>query len=102
MFAQEAFGKSCQAFAGFREKEATRGFRPVELETGRLGGDPNLANGGVGGKDELSGAIFKKDVEDTVLFFSLESTGFLGRDERLLEGGQGVIGFAAEGSFVDG
>ena len=64
-------------------------------------GDPDLANGCVGGEDEFSGSVLEEDVEDAMLLLGFKAAGFFGSDEGLLEGGQGGVGFAAEGGFVD-
>ena len=82
--------------------KARRGFGPLEFVAGGLGGDPDLADGGVGGDDEFAGAVLEDDVHDAVVVFELEGAGVvLGGDEGLLEGFEGVVGFAAEGGFVD-
>ncbi len=85
VFAKEAFDEGSQVFAGLREDEALGGVGPVELKASGLGGDPDLANGGVGGKNELSWAVLEEDVENAVVFFRFEASGLLGGDEGLLE-----------------
>ncbi len=78
------------------------GVGPLEFEAGGLGGDPYLADWGVGGDDELAGAVLEDDVHDAVVVLELEGAGVVfGGDEGLLEGLEGVVGFAAEGGFVD-
>jgi hypothetical protein len=102
VFAEEALGEGFEVFSGFAEGEGAGGFGPVEFEAGGLGGDPYLANGCVGGDDELAGTVFKDDVHDAVVVFELESACVVfGGDEGLLEGFEGFVGFAAEGGFVD-
>jgi hypothetical protein len=81
-----------------------RGLRssPVLGRVKVLGGDPDLADGGVGCHDEFAGAILEDDVHDAVVVFVLEGpVALFGFDERLLEGFEGTVGFAAEGGFVD-
>ena len=91
-----------EVFAGFGEGEGAGGFGPVEFEAGGLGGDPDLADGSVGGNDEFGGAVFEDDVHDAVVVFELEGAVVVfGDDEGLLEGFEGAVGFAAEGGFVD-
>ena len=101
VFAEKALDEGAQVFAGFRENEAVGASGPVEFEAGGLGGDPDLANGCVGGEDEFSGSVLEEDVEDAMLLLGFKAAGFFGSDEGLLEGGQGGVGFAAEGGFVD-
>ena len=102
VFAEEALDKGLEALAGLGKSEGAGGLGPVEFEARGLSGDPNLADRSVGGDDELAGAILEDDVHDTVVVFELEGAiVVLGRDEGLLQGFKGTVGFAAEGSFVD-
>ena len=101
VFAEKTLDEDPQVFPGFGEDEGLRGLGPVELEAGGLGGDPDLADRGVGGEDELSGAVLEQDIEDAVLLLGFESSGLFGDDEGLLERGEGAVGFTAEGGFVD-
>ncbi len=102
MFAEEPLGESDEGFAGFREDEAAALLGPIQFEAGGLGGDPDLPDGRIGSEDEFAGAVFEEDIEDAVLLFGLEATCLFGGDEGLLEIGEGLVGFAAEGGFVDG
>jgi len=102
LFAEKALDEGLEFFSGLGKREGLRRVGPVELVAGGLGRDPDLADGRVGGDDELAGAIFKDDVHDAVIVFVLEgSVALLSGDERLLEGFEGTVGFAAEGCFVD-
>jgi hypothetical protein len=102
VLAEEALSKGFEVFSGFGEGEGAGGFGPVELVAGGLRGDPDLTDGGVGSDDELAGAVLEDDVHDAVVVFELEARiVVLGRDEGLLEGFEGFVGFAAEGGFVD-
>ena len=102
MLAEEALDERSEDFAGFGQNKGLVGFGPVELEAGGLGGDPDLSNGCVGCEDELSWTIFEEDIEYAILLFGLEAAVFLDEDQGLLEGGEGLVGFATEGGFVDG
>ena len=101
LLAEEALGEGEEVFAGLGQGESVGGFVPLELEGGGERGDPDLADGGVGGEDELGGAVFEEDVEDAVLLFGFEAAVFFGADEGLLEGVEGAVGLLAEGDFVD-
>ena len=101
LLAEQAFGEGAEVFAGFGEGEGVCGFVPLQFVGGGERGDPDLANGGVGGEDELGGAVVEEDVEDAVLLVGLKAAGFFGAEERLLEGFQGLVGFVAEGGLVD-
>jgi hypothetical protein len=102
LFAKKALDEGLEVFAGFGKREGLRGVGPFQLIAGSLGGDPDLADGGVGRDDEFAGAILEDDVHDAVVVFILEgAVALLGSDERLLEGFEGTVGFAAEGCFVD-
>ena len=101
LLAEQAFGESAEVFAGFGEGEGVRGFVPLEFVGGGERGDPDLANGGVGGEDELGGTVFEENVEDAVLLVGLEAAGFFGAEEGLLERFEGLVGFVAEGGLVD-
>ena len=101
VFSEQTLGEGFEVFASFGEGEGVGGVGPLELEAGGDGGDPDLADGGVGGNDKLGGAVLEDDIHDAVVVFELEGAGgVLGGDESLLEGFEGVVGVAAEGGFV--
>ncbi len=101
LLAEEALGERAEVFAGLGQREGVGRVVPLQLEGGGERGDPDLADGGVGGEDELGRAVFEEDVEDAVLLLGLETAVFLGADEGLLEGVEGFVGLVAEGGFVD-
>jgi hypothetical protein len=101
LLAEEALGEGAEVFAGFGQGEGLGRLIPLELEGGGERGDPDLADWGVGGEDELGGAVLKEDVENAVFLLGLKAAVFFGVDEGLLEGVEGFVGLAAESGFVD-
>lgn len=98
---KEALGEELECLAGFGEDEGFGFGAPLELEAGGEGGNPDLADGGLGGENELGGAILEENVEDAVLFLGFEPALFLGVDEGLLEIFQGGVGDAAKLGFIN-
>jgi hypothetical protein len=102
VLAEEALSEGFEVFAGFGEGKGASAFGEFEFEAGGLGGDPDLADRGVGGDDKFTAAILEDDVHDAVVVLELERAGVVfGGDEGLLERFEGQVGFAAEGGFVD-
>jgi hypothetical protein len=102
VFFDEAVDEGDQLFAGAGKDEGTGGGVPVQLETGGQSGDPDLADGRVGGDDELGGRFFKDNVENAALLFYFEAgfVFFFAGDEVLLECVECAFGGAAEFEFV--
>ena len=81
--------------------ETAEGLVPVELEAGRKGRDPDLADGRIGRDDELGGVRFKENLEDAALDFGLEGVFlFFAGVEMIFEGLEGTLGMLAEEVFV--
>lgn len=74
---------------------------PVEFEAGGEGGDPDLADRGVGRDDEFCAGFFKEDVEHAILFFDFESAVLFGSQKGLFQGFERPVGMIAESSFVE-
>jgi len=102
VLAEEALDEGFEVFSGFCERECAGGFGPVQFKACGLSRDPYLADGSVRCDDEFAGSVLEDDVHDAVVVFELEAcVVVLGRDEGLLKGLEGFVGFAAEGGFVD-
>src|ERR1035441_4084075 len=100
-FAQQALGEREQGLAGLGQDKRLGSLRPLQFEAGSLRGNPYLADGRVWRNHELAGAVLKDDVHDAVVVFELEAARpVFGGDDGLLQGFEGVVGFAAEAGFV--
>jgi hypothetical protein len=101
MLAKQALSQRNESLARLWKNERCSGVRPIQFEAGCLSRDPNLTDRCVRSDDELAGSVLEQDVHDAVIVFELEAARVIfGLDERLLEGFECVVGFAAEGGFV--
>jgi len=94
MFAQQALVSGSRAspvLAG----QTLGSVRPLQFEAGSLRGNPYLADGRVWRNHELAGTVLKNNIHDAVVVFELEAAGaVLGSDDGLLQGFEGIVGFA--------
>jgi len=91
-----------EGFAGAGEDEVVISGVPVELEAGGEGGDPDLADWGVGGNDEAGAGRVEEDIESAVLLLDFKGglLVFLAGDEMTLEAEESGFCCATEGLFV--
>lgn len=106
MLAQEPLGKSFEVLACLGKDKRAGCVRPFQFEAGGKGRDPYLSDWSVGCKYELAVIMLEDNVEDAVLFFGFKGNLvrlalFFGPDEGLFQSIEGLVGFAAEGGFIE-
>ena len=100
MFFDNPLNDCRQCLPSLGQHKIFRSLRPVQLEAGGKGGDPNLARRGVGRNHKFAWRLVEQDIEHAILFFHFKPTLFLGLDETLLKGLHRSIAVAAECSLV--
>ena len=99
----ESVDERSELLVGAGEHEGFGLLVPIEFEAGGESGDPYLADGGVGGDDELALGLIEEDVQDAVLLFDFKAgvICFFAGEEMLLEGFKSGFGEGAEFEFIE-
>jgi len=102
LLGDDAAHDSIEIFAGFFMDEGVSRFVPPELEAGGKRGDPDFADGGVGGdhKFGLLG-LLENDFELSAFAFDVKAMFIAEDQEALLEGVESGVRFSLKVFFIE-
>ena len=91
-----------QRLAGFGNDEGAARGVPIQLEALHLGGNPDLADRGVGADDELGGRRFELDYQRSAAEVGFKIVALAGGQKPPVEVIQGLVGAVLKLLFVHG